>query len=455
MAFRKLGIKEEIIRVIIEENFEKPFEIQEKAIPFILEGKDVIAQAATGSGKTLAFGVGIIHSCKHEEKIQTLVLVPTRELAEQVADHLKKFSKYNYLKVLKIYGGVGIEPQISSLKEADVVVGTPGRILDHIHRGTIDLRWIKILVLDEADRMFDMGFIRDVEKIIRSCPEKRQTLMFSATISQDITHLARKYMKNPIDVSAESYVDPSKLNQIYYDVQESDKISLFIHLLKNEESELIMVFCATRRRADVIARQLQSQGVNAIAIHGGISQNNRNRIMQDFHTQKISVLVCTDVAARGLDIRGVSHIYNFDIPNDSKEYIHRVGRTARAGEKGKAISFVSRRDYPYFQSVFGNKELTIKREELPEFERLAIYTKRYESGRARFGRTNFSRGHSGQQRSQYHERSEGYHGGRDNEGRGNKGYHGGSHNRGRRNIRRFNRNTRRKNFRARRNFNFF
>jgi len=391
MAFRRLGIKEEVIKVIEEENFEKPSEIQEKAIPFVLQGKDVIAQAATGSGKTLAFGAGIMHTCKNEERIQALVLVPTRELAEQVAGSMKKFSKYHFLRTNVVYGGVGMGMQVKGLRYSDVVVATPGRLLDHIGRGTIDLRFLKILVLDEADRMFDMGFIRDVEKIIRACPEKRQTLMFSATISPEIAHLAKKYMNNPIEVEVESYVDPSKLKQFVYSLDESNKLSLLTHLLKNEDSELIMVFCATRHRVDIVARKLESQGIYTLAIHGGVAQNKRMRVMEEFQRQKTSVLVCTDVAARGLDIKGVSHVYNYDIPNDSKEYVHRIGRTARAGEKGKAISLVSNMDRENFENILKNPELTIKEEVLPKFEKLSIETKEHDSHR-RSGRGG---GHGG------------------------------------------------------------
>jgi len=425
MAFRRLGIKEEIIRVIEEENFEKPSEIQEKAIPFVLEGKDVIAQAATGSGKTLAFGAGIIHACKHEERIQALILVPTRELAEQDANSLKKFSKYNFLRTIVIYGGVGVGQQIRNLRQADVVVGTPGRLLDHISRGTIDLRFIKILVLDEADRMFDMGFIRDVEKIIKNCPVKRQTLMFSATMPREIILLARKYMNDQVEVSAESYVDPSKLKQFFYNVDESSKLSLLAHLLKNEDSELIMVFCATRHRVDIVARKLESQGIATAAIHGGIPQNRRMRVIEDFQNQRVRVLVCTDVAARGLDIKGVSHVYNYDIPNDSKEYIHRIGRTARAGEKGKAVSLVAAMDNENFENVLKDPELTIMREILPAFEKLGIETKEHNSHRA--GGRSFRGGrNSSRERSNFRGNNfrrggrENREGGRNGDGR----YHG-------------------------------
>src|SRR3989338_2776955 len=222
-SFKQLGVTAPLLKAIEEEKFEKPSEIQEKSIPLILSGKDVIAGSATGSGKTLAFGAGIIQHCERGREIQALVLTPTRELAEQVAKSLKRFSKYKPLDIVPVYGGVSLVPQMDRLRHADVVVGTPGRILDHLERRTLRLDTVKILTLDEADRMLDMGFIIDVERIIRVCPSQRQTLLFSATISQEVAQLARKYMHKPIEVSVEAYVDPSKLMQIYYDVSDQLK----------------------------------------------------------------------------------------------------------------------------------------------------------------------------------------------------------------------------------------
>lgn len=383
-SFRKLGIIEPVLSIIQEHNFLEPSEIQEKSIPLINQGKDVIAGAATGSGKTLAFASGIIKNSEKGKGIQALVLAPTRELAEQISGVLQRFSKNKQLNILSIYGGVSINPQISKIPRADVVVGTPGRILDHLNKGNLNLDNIKILVLDEADRMLDMGFQEDVGKIISRCPEKRQTLLFSATISSDIIHLAKKYMKNPVEVSAESYVDPSKMEQIYYDVEDSKKFSLLVHLLKKEKADLVMVFCNTQRNTDFIANNLKSSGINALAIHGGHSQEKRNFTMEKFNSQRINVLVCTDVAARGLDIKKVSHVYNYDSPKDSKDYVHRIGRTARAGKQGKVINVVASRDYENFGRIMENGELKITKLETPEVERLFI--------RARNERENYSRG---------------------------------------------------------------
>jgi ATP-dependent RNA helicase DeaD len=392
--FRELGITPPILRAIKEQNFETPSEIQAKAIPLVLAGKDVIGGSATGSGKTLAFGSVIIQSCEKGKGIQALILTPTRELAEQVSKALKKFSKYKPLGITAIYGGVSINPQFENLKIADVVVGTPGRILDHIGRNSIDLSRVKILVLDEADRMLDMGFIDDVQKIIRKCPKQRQTMLFSATISRDIQHLSKNYMHNPVSISSEAYVDPKKLTQVYYDIQDNLKFSLLVHLLKHDKSSgLVMVFCNTQRSTDFVARNLKSQDINAVAIHGGFSQAKRTHTMERFHSQNVKVLVCTDVAARGLDIKGVSHVYNFDIPKESKAYIHRIGRTARAGKMGKAINLLASRDHDNFTRVLRDNDVKIVREKTPNIERVQIKSRMSDRSYGRGGpRRGMSRG---------------------------------------------------------------
>lgn len=371
-SFRKLGIIEPILKSIKEQRFEEPSEIQEKSIPSVIKGYDVLAESATGSGKTLAFASGIIQNANKGAGIQALILTPTRELADQVAQSFRTFSKYMPLRIVDIYGGVSIEPQIRALNTADIVIGTPGRMLDHIQRGTIKLSRVKTLVLDEADRMLDMGFVRDVEKIISACPVKRQTLLFSATISRDIFRLAKKYMHDIVEVSVESYVDPSKLSQVYYDVEDNFKFSLLVHLLKNEQPWAAMVFCNTQRNTDFVASNLKHSGINAVAIHGGLSQDKRTRIMKQFHSQKVNVLVCTDVAARGLDIKDVTHVYNYDIPKDPTSYIHRVGRTARAGNDGKAVNILASRDYDNFRRVSRDTSFKILRETTPRVERVKI-----------------------------------------------------------------------------------
>jgi len=371
-SFKILGISEPVLRSIKDEKFESPSEIQEKSIPLIIAGKDVIAGSATGSGKTLAFAAGILKNTEKGKGMQALVMTPTRELAEQVSQALTKFSKYKPLEIIAVYGGVGINPQIRGLKTADVVVGTPGRLLDHIARNTLRLGRVNTLVLDEADRMFDMGFKDDVEKIIRKCPIDRQTLLFSATINKEVVQLSRRYMHEPLQVSVDSFVDPKKLVQTYYDVADEQKFSLLLHLLKNENSDLVMVFCNTKRNTDKVTKNLKFSGIDALAIHGGLTQYKRNDVMQRFHTGKFCVLVCTDVAARGLDIKGVSHVYNYDIPRESKQYIHRIGRTARAGAEGKAINILSRSDYDNFGRVLKENDVEIAEEALPAFAKAPV-----------------------------------------------------------------------------------
>jgi len=370
--FRKLGITEPILKVIEQEGFEAPSEIQDKSIPLVLAGSDVIAGSATGSGKTLAFGAGIIQNCEPGKKIQSLVLTPTRELAQQIMEALRKFSKHKPLRIVVVYGGVSINRQMHELMTADVVVGTPGRILDHLQRGTINLGHVKILVLDEADRMLDMGFLDDVEKIIYKCPRKRQTLLFSATIPEDIRHLIKKHMNDPVKVSAETYVDPTKLKQVYYDIKENLKFSLLVHLLKNERAGLVMVFCNSRVTVDFVAGNLKRAGIDAHAIHGGFSQDRRTRTITRFNAKKSWVLVCTDVAARGLDIPGVSHVYNYDLPKESKQYIHRIGRTARAGEDGKAINLLSEKDHDNYSRILREYDVTVDKQEKPYIKRIEV-----------------------------------------------------------------------------------
>ncbi|MBU2638001.1 MAG: DEAD/DEAH box helicase [Nanoarchaeota archaeon] len=371
-AFKHLGISPQILKVIDEQSFEMPTEVQEKAIPYALKGMDIIASSATGSGKTLAFGAGIIANAVNGKGIQALILTPTRELAEQNAKNLKLFSKYKPLGIITIYGGVGMEPQFRGLKTASVVVGTPGRILDHIGRNSINLRNVQTLVLDEADRMFDMGFIRDVERIISQCPKQRQTMLFSATITSDVVHVATAYMKAPVRISVETYVDPLKLTQVYYDVPDNMKFSLLVHFLRNETAGMAMVFCNTQRTTDFVANNLRKQGFEALAIHGAFTQAKRTATMGKFHARKFDVLVCTDVASRGLDIKGVTHVYNYDIPKESNQYIHRVGRTARAGELGKAISLLAERDYDNFSRVLRDNDVKIKKLEMPPIEKVMI-----------------------------------------------------------------------------------
>ncbi len=388
-SFRKLGLGAEMLKALQDAGFTDPSDIQEKAIPLVLSGRDVLGSSATGSGKTLAFGAGIIENLKSGEGIRALILTPTRELAEQIGKTLHKFSRHSNLEITEIYGGVSIEPQKRALRHADIVVGTPGRILDHLRQATLNLSNLKYLVLDEADRMLDMGFIDDVVTIIDQCPKDRQTLLFSATLSQDIERIAKHYMKEPVLVESESKVDPSKLRQVYYDAPNNLKFSLLVHLLKEEKSGLVMVFTNTRRNADYLVHNLQRNRLDAMAIHGGLAQNKRSRVLETFHSAKALILVCTDVAARGLDIKNVSHVYNFDVPKTSTEYIHRIGRTARAGKEGIAITIVTQRDYENFQRVMSDRSLNIVIQELPQVESIPVRFREDVNDRDNRGRLTF------------------------------------------------------------------
>jgi ATP-dependent RNA helicase DeaD len=397
--FEKFGLSQETIETIKKLGFTTPTMIQEKSISMIIKGKDVIGESATGSGKTLAFGCGIVENTTPGKGLQTLVLTPTRELAEQVRGVLNKLAHTKKLKILSIYGGVAINPQIHDLPRADVVVATPGRLLDHLQRRTVNLSKVKLLVLDEADRMFDMGFIDDIERIIHFCPKQRQTLFFSATISGDVKKFAKKYMIQPISVAATKMVDPAKLKQVYYDVSKNQKLSLLIHLLKHEDSGLVMVFCNTRKNTDFVVKNLKANKVSAIAIHGGLTQSKRTKTIDMFNNAKIGALVCTDVAARGLDIDNVSHVYNYDVPKDAKDYVHRIGRTARAGESGKVINILCDYDHDNFSRILREyREFKIDKMDIPVLDRVVI-KKESPGRRAPEGRGRFARSHNGRKKA--------------------------------------------------------
>jgi len=303
-----------------------------------------------------------------------LILTPTRELCIQVTNVFKDFGKNLGIKAIDIYGGVNIEPQIRNITNSNIIVATPGRLLDHISRKTIDLKNIRFLVLDETDKMLEMGFIEDVEKIIFNLTRDRQTLMFSATISEDVYKIARKHLKNPLMFRTKPLVDMDKLNQKYYDIyNHNDKFSLLVHLLKSSTPGLAIVFCATRKETDIVAKNLRRQGINASEIHGGMNQNKRLKSLDSLKRQKTDVLVATDVAARGLDIKDVSHVYNYDVPKTPKEYIHRIGRTARAGKNGDAVTLLTSRDHDNFRRVQSDEKLRIKQANFPQFNKVPFF----------------------------------------------------------------------------------
>lgn len=374
MNFEKLNINTKLKNKVNEFGFKDLTTIQEKCIPEILKGRDVVGQAETGSGKTLAFCLPILDMIKPDNGLQVLILTPTRELCIQVTDVFKDFGKSLEIKTTSIFGGVNIEPQIRNITNSNIIVATPGRLLDHIRRKTIDLKNIGFLVLDETDKMLEMGFIEDVEKIIYNIPRDRQTLMFSATISEDVYKIARKHLKNPLMFRTKPFVDTDKLNQKYYDIyNQNDKFSLLVHLLKSSTPGLAIVFCATRKETDIVAKNLRRQGINASEIHGGMNQNKRLKSLDSLKRQKTDVLVATDVAARGLDIKDVSHVYNYDVPKTPKEYIHRIGRTARAGKNGDAVTLLTSRDHDNFRRVQSDEKLRIKQANFPQFNKVPFF----------------------------------------------------------------------------------
>jgi ATP-dependent RNA helicase DeaD len=374
MNFEKLNINTILKNKINEFGFRDLTPIQEIGIPEILKGKDVVGQAETGSGKTLAFCLPILNKIRMDKGLQVLVLTPTRELCIQVTEVFKDFGNNLGFKATSIFGGVNIESQINNISNSHIVVATPGRLLDHINRKTINLKSIGFLVLDETDKMLEMGFIEDVERIIRNIPRNRQTLMFSATIPDEVYRIARKHLKNPLIYRTKSFVDTDKLNQRYYDIyKQNDKFSLLLHLLKNSTSNLAIVFCATRKETDIVSKNLRHQGINTSAIHGGMKQNKRLKSLDRLKRQKTDVLVATDVAARGLDIKNVSHVYNYDVPKTSKEYIHRIGRTARAGKNGNAVTLLTSRDHDNFRRVQSDQKLRIEQANFPRIKKVPFF----------------------------------------------------------------------------------
>ena len=377
MKFDELNINKIIIEKIKEIGFKEMTSIQEKCLPEIIQGRDVVGQAETGSGKTIAFCLPILDKIKRNKRIQALVITPTRELCIQVSDVFHDFGYNLGVKTTSIYGGVGIEPQIEKISTSDIVVSTPGRLLDHIRRGTINLGSIDFLVIDEIDKMLDMGFIDDVEKIIRKTPKSRQTLMFSATILNGIDKLMHKHLNNPLIITTKNYVDKSKLKQEYYDIyNQKNKFSLLLHLLKNNKSGLSIVFCGTRSEAEAVSINLKKHKINASAIHGGMTQKKRLQSLNSLKNEKTDVLVATDVAARGLDIQNVTHIYHYDVPKTSIDYIHRIGRTARAGATGKTITLLTGPDHDNFRRVQSNDEIEIKKVNYQDFEKVSFHRKK-------------------------------------------------------------------------------
>lgn len=341
MKFSEMKLSQGVAKALEEMKLEEAFPIQLSSIPPIMEGKDVMGKAESGSGKTLAFAIPIAEKIKYPKNIQVLVITPTRELAEQVCTEINKVGKYVHSRALAVYGGKSIEYQARNFNKVNVIVATPGRLMDHIRRNNIDLRHVHMLILDEADRMLDMGFIDDIKYILRFVPEQRQTLLFSATLSDEIRRIANNYMNNPILIELNKEKPSVKtIRQSACIVSENEKQRCLELLIEKERPSLALIFCATKIKSDRLHRNL-SRYYNIGVIHGDLSQQQRERVLEDFKNKRISYLIATDVAARGIDIKDVSHVINYDMPNDIETYIHRVGRTGRAGASGESITFVT------------------------------------------------------------------------------------------------------------------
>ncbi len=373
IQFKDLGLSEETLSALIQRGYETPTQIQAKAIPLGLEKIDFIGQSQTGTGKTMAFTIPIVEQINvSHNKIQALVLCPTRELAVQVSNEINLLCKKNGIKSLAVYGGESIERQIRDLKRGvQVVVGTPGRILDHIRRRTIKLDDVRFAVLDEADEMLDMGFIEDIEGILSMTREDRQTMLFSATMPEEIKKLSAKYLKDPqiIRINAKQ-VTVDKIEQYYIKVRNSDKAEVLSRIIKLESARKTIVFCNTKRMVDELTYEMQARGYAVEGLHGDLKQQKRDQVMMMFKKGNVDILIATDVAARGLDINDVDIVFNYDLPLDEEQYVHRIGRTGRAGRSGKSYSFVFGRDIERLRRIEKYARTTIAEKSIPNYNEI-------------------------------------------------------------------------------------
>lgn len=371
MQFKELGLSDELLSAVKSMGFDEMTEIQEKSIPVIMKGLDIIGRSNTGTGKTAAFGIPVIEKILQNDSdfIQTLILCPTRELAQQACEEIKKFSKYkNWVKPLAIFGGVSIDKQIYQLKRGvNIIIGTPGRIIDHINRHTLKLQNLKTLVLDEADEMLQMGFREDIENILQYIPKERQTILFSATMPPEILAITHKYQNNPILIKTNTKSKTvESIEQYYYIVPMGKKFDALDLLLIKNQPKSSMIFCNTKKMVDELTNILVSKGYKAAGIHGDMKQLQRTSVMNSFKSGKTSILVATDVAARGIDVNGIDAVFNFDLPQDNEYYIHRIGRTGRAGKSGTAYTLVcNRKQVSDLNMIAKNTKSVIKESELP------------------------------------------------------------------------------------------
>ena len=362
MKFGELGLDKSLLKAVKRSGFEEATPIQAETIPLVLAGNDVIGQAQTGTGKTAAFGLPVLQQLDLDlRQIQAVIISPIRELAIQTQEELFHLGKEKRAKVQVVYGGADIRRQIKQLEQhtPHILVGTPGRLLDHIQRGTINLAHVKHLILDEADEMLDMGFLDDIEKIIQAVPAERQTLLFSATMPKEILKIGEKFMVNPqiVKIKAKE-LTTDLVDQYFVKTKEFEKFDIMTRLIDVQAPELTIVFGRTKRRVDELSRGLEARGYNAAGIHGDLTQQRRMNVLRKFKNGDLDILVATDVAARGLDISGVTHVYNYDIPQDPESYVHRIGRTGRAGHHGTSVTFVTPNEMDYLRVI---EKLTKKR----------------------------------------------------------------------------------------------
>lgn len=354
MKFEELGLSKSLLKAVQQSGYEEATPIQAETIPMVLKGEDVIGQAQTGTGKTAAFGLPIIeHVDLDDHNIQALVISPTRELAIQTQGELYRLGRNKHVKVQVVYGGADIRRQIKALgKGPQILVGTPGRLRDHLHRGTVNLDHVRTLVLDEADEMLNMGFLEDIEAIIKQTPDDRQTLLFSATMPPEIKKIGVQFMHDPHTVKIKAKeLTTDLVDQYYVRAKDYEKFDIMTRLIDVQDPGLTIVFTRTKRRVDELSHGLIARGYNAAGIHGDLTQERRTKIMNRFKAGKLDILVATDVAARGLDISGVTHVYNYDIPSDPDSYVHRIGRTGRAGHHGVSLTFVTPNEMDYLHEI--------------------------------------------------------------------------------------------------------
>ncbi len=372
ITFNDLYLSRELRRGITDMGYREPTDIQQKAIPIIQEGRDIIGQAQTGTGKTAAFGIPLLDSVNtRSKKTQAMILCPTRELANQVADELTKISKYvEGINIVAVYGGKPIGQQIRDIKRgAQIVVGTPGRVIDHIERRTLRMDNIEVMILDEADEMLNMGFREDIERILDTAPEERQTLLFSATMPKPILRLTKEYQQNPEHINVvKRELTASKVEQYYFEMKGSQKADAVRRLIEANNFKSSLIFCNTKREVDALLVKLKAYGHSVDALHGDIKQNQREITMKKLRDEKINVLVATDVAARGLDVDNIEAVFNYDLPHETEIYVHRIGRTARAGRPGVAYSFVTRREMGKLRAIQKYTKTKIASGKVPSYK---------------------------------------------------------------------------------------